>query len=93
VIASEDLGKIGGPIGPAILPRFCGSGLGLEEDGLIHREVYRVPPKVECSLTEHGTSLNTALGPLGTWGTERAKRLAAESAVAPTASRREAAPS
>jgi DNA-binding HxlR family transcriptional regulator len=52
----------------------------MEEDGLIHREVYReVPPKVEYSLTEQGVSLNEALRPLGDWGTERAKRLAAES--------------
>jgi DNA-binding HxlR family transcriptional regulator len=50
----------------------------MEEDGLIHREVYRqVPPKVEYSLTEHGRTLNEALGPLGAWGTERLKRLEA----------------
>jgi DNA-binding HxlR family transcriptional regulator len=50
----------------------------MEEDGLIHREVYRqVPPKVEYSLTEQGRSLNEALRPLGAWGTERVKRLAA----------------
>jgi DNA-binding HxlR family transcriptional regulator len=50
----------------------------MEEDGLIHREVYReVPPKVEYSLTEHGRTLNAALLPLGAWGTERVKRLKA----------------
>jgi DNA-binding HxlR family transcriptional regulator len=48
----------------------------MEEDGLIHREVYRqVPPKVEYSLTEHGHTLNEALRPLGAWGTKRLKRL------------------
>jgi DNA-binding HxlR family transcriptional regulator len=49
----------------------------MEEDGLVHREVYReVPPKVEYSLTEHGRTLNAALAPLGAWGTERVARLA-----------------
>jgi DNA-binding HxlR family transcriptional regulator len=53
----------------------------MEEDELIHREVYReVPPRVEYSLTEHGKSLNDALGPLGAWGSERVKRLAAQAA-------------
>jgi DNA-binding HxlR family transcriptional regulator len=48
----------------------------MEEDGLIHREVYRqVPPKVEDSLTEDGRTLNDALRPLGAWGTERVRRL------------------
>ncbi|MER0444149.1 helix-turn-helix domain-containing protein [Streptomyces sp. Edi4] len=47
----------------------------LEEDGLVHREVYaEVPPRVEYSLTEHGHTLNQALGPLGAWGTERIRR-------------------
>ncbi|GAA2091787.1 winged helix-turn-helix transcriptional regulator [Actinomadura alba] len=51
----------------------------MEEDGLVHREVYReVPPKVEYSLTEHGVSLNAALAPLGRWGTERMRRIGAE---------------
>ncbi len=50
----------------------------MEEDGLVHREVYReVPPKVEYSLTEHGISLNAALAPLGTWGTQRVERIGA----------------
>jgi DNA-binding HxlR family transcriptional regulator len=48
----------------------------MEEDGLIHREVYRqVPPKVEYSLTDHGRTLNEALRPLGVWGIQRLKRL------------------
>ncbi|MEQ7006106.1 helix-turn-helix domain-containing protein [Actinopolymorpha sp. B17G11] len=56
----------------------------MEEDGLIHREVYReVPPRVEYSLTEHGSSLNDALGPLGVWGSARVKRLAADASPAP----------
>ncbi|WP_232666885.1 winged helix-turn-helix transcriptional regulator [Pseudonocardia sp. TRM90224] len=51
----------------------------MEEDGLVHREVYRqVPPKVEYSLTEHGISLNSALAALGEWGTERIQRINAE---------------
>jgi DNA-binding HxlR family transcriptional regulator len=49
----------------------------MEEDGLVHREVYRqVPPKVEYSMTAHGRTLNEALRPLGVWGTERLRRLA-----------------
>ncbi|MFE0983617.1 winged helix-turn-helix transcriptional regulator [Streptomyces rochei] len=51
----------------------------MEEDGLVHREVYReVPPKVEYSLTEQGVSLNAALALLGEWGTERMRRIGAE---------------
>ncbi|MFD9868950.1 winged helix-turn-helix transcriptional regulator [Streptomyces niveus] len=51
----------------------------MEEDGLVHREVYReVPPKVEYSLTEQGVSLNAALSSLGAWGTERMRRIGAE---------------
>ncbi|MEV4332305.1 helix-turn-helix domain-containing protein [Streptomyces sp. NPDC049597] len=42
----------------------------LEADGIVHREVYgEVPPRVEYSLTELGKALNTALEPLGAWGT------------------------
>jgi len=51
----------------------------MEEDGLIHREIYReVPPRVEYSLTPDGASLNEALSALGAWGQQRVKRLAAE---------------
>ncbi|WP_327249194.1 winged helix-turn-helix transcriptional regulator [Streptomyces sp. NBC_01320] len=51
----------------------------MEEDGLVHREVYaEVPPRVEYSLTEHGRTLNQALGPLGAWGVERMRREGSE---------------
>jgi DNA-binding HxlR family transcriptional regulator len=50
----------------------------MEEDGLVHREVYaEVPPKVEYSLTEHGIALNEALRPLGDWGSRRIRRIGA----------------
>ncbi|MFB4164294.1 winged helix-turn-helix transcriptional regulator [Alteribacillus sp. JSM 102045] len=41
----------------------------LEEDQLIHREVYPVvPPKVEYSLTEHGETLIPILEAMYQWG-------------------------
>jgi len=41
----------------------------LEEDKLIHREVYRqVPPKVEYSLTDTGKELIPFIDHLGAWG-------------------------
>ncbi|MCP3031538.1 winged helix-turn-helix transcriptional regulator [Halobacillus sp. A1] len=41
----------------------------LEEDKLIHREVYPVvPPKVEYSLTEHGETLIPILESMYEWG-------------------------
>lgn len=50
----------------------------LEADGIVHREVFHeVPPKVEYSLTELGTSLNDALTPLGEWGDRNLERIAA----------------
>ena len=57
----------------------------MEEDGLVHREVYaEVPPKVEYSLTETGAALNEALRPLGVWGRERLFRDGLEVADAPS---------
>lgn len=41
----------------------------LEEDGIVHREVYPVvPPKVEYSLTSYGESLKPILKQLYLWG-------------------------
>lgn len=41
----------------------------LEDDGVIHREVFKqVPPKVEYSLTEFGRSLEPTLRTMSDWG-------------------------
>lgn len=41
----------------------------LEEDGLVHREVYaQVPPKVEYSLTGIGESLESIVRQIDEWG-------------------------
>lgn len=48
----------------------------LEEDGLVHREVYPVvPPKVEYSLTSYGQSLKPILKQLYIWGDIHKKNL------------------
>jgi DNA-binding HxlR family transcriptional regulator len=55
---------------PNITPKMLTNQLReLEEDGLVHREVYPVvPPKVEYSLTEQGKSLMPILEMLEEWG-------------------------
>lgn len=41
----------------------------LEEDGIVHREVYaQVPPRVEYSLTESGRTIVPILEALYAWG-------------------------
>lgn len=41
----------------------------MEEDGIIHREVYlQVPPKVEYSLTPLGESLKPIIDSMHQWG-------------------------
>ncbi|MBI5251974.1 MAG: helix-turn-helix transcriptional regulator [Desulfomonile tiedjei] len=47
----------------------------LENDGIIHREVYPVvPPKVEYSLTELGRTLTPILEAMAEWGKSEEKR-------------------
>lgn len=44
----------------------------LEEDGLVHREVFaEVPPKVIYTLTEKGESLRPLFSMLSQWGIEQ----------------------
>ncbi|HEX7735134.1 MAG TPA: helix-turn-helix domain-containing protein [Ktedonobacteraceae bacterium] len=41
----------------------------LEQDGIVHREIFKeVPPKVEYSLTEFGTSLGPIIVQMLDWG-------------------------
>lgn len=43
----------------------------LEEQDIIHREVYaQVPPKVEYSITEYGKTLGPILEAMHEWGTK-----------------------
>ena len=47
----------------------------LEQDGVIHREVYtQIPPKVEYSLTDIGRQLIDVLYSFGAWGAEYKKQ-------------------
>ncbi|WAL66423.1 helix-turn-helix domain-containing protein [Amycolatopsis cynarae] len=57
---------------PGITEKVLASHLReLEEDGIVHREVFdEVPPRVEYSLTGPGIALNAALAPLSAWGRE-----------------------
>ncbi|AIQ11163.1 winged helix-turn-helix transcriptional regulator [Paenibacillus durus] len=61
---------------PAITQRMLTLQLReLEEDGVIHREVYhQVPPKVEYSLTEFGHTLVPIILLMRDWGEVYKKR-------------------
>ncbi len=50
----------------------------LEDDGIVHREVYpEVPPKVEYSLTEYGRTLRPITEVMCEWGQKHMKRMKA----------------
>ena len=51
----------------------------LEDDGIVHREVYaEVPPKVEYSLTEYGKTLRPITEVMCEWGQRHMKRIKAK---------------
>lgn len=64
---------------PKATPRMLTRQLReLEQDGVVHREVYpQVPPKVEYSLTEFGQTLVPVLGLMESWGVEYVTQLQA----------------
>ena len=50
----------------------------MEDDGLIHRQVYaEVPPRVEYSLTDTGQSLKPVIDAMWNWGEGYKAKLAA----------------
>ncbi|WP_307671520.1 helix-turn-helix domain-containing protein [Streptomyces sp. V2I9] len=72
---------------PGVTEKVLSSHLReLEDDGIVHREVYaEVPPRVEYSLTPLGLSLNAALEPLGRWGRDHIYRGADSTVTEPPA--------
>jgi DNA-binding HxlR family transcriptional regulator len=51
----------------------------LEEQGVVHREVYReVPPKVEYWLTDYGKTLRPITDLMCQWGKRHLKRIVPE---------------
>jgi len=48
----------------------------LEDDGIVHREVYAEgPPKVEYSLTDYGKTLRPITEVMCEWGTKHIRRI------------------
>ena len=48
----------------------------LEQDGIVHREVYlEVPPKVEYSVTEYGRTLRPITEVMCQWGQRHIRRI------------------
>ena len=64
---------------PEVTPKMLTHQLReLEEDGIVHREIYRqVPPRVEYSLTPLGESLWPILHMINEWGRENGPDLGA----------------
>jgi DNA-binding HxlR family transcriptional regulator len=60
----------------------------LEDDGIIHREVYAVvPPRVEYNLTEYGLTLLPVLKAMAEWGESHQYRPQPSFAPMPSESR------
>ncbi len=70
---------------PAITQRMLTLQLReLEEDGIVHREVYQqVPPKVEYSLTEFGRTLEPIILQMKQWGETYRSRMNDKDKAAP----------
>lgn len=50
----------------------------LEQDGIVHREIFKeVPPRVEYSLTEFGTSLGPIIVQMLNWGEQYMEQIQA----------------
>ncbi|GAA1454779.1 GNAT family N-acetyltransferase [Nesterenkonia lacusekhoensis] len=61
----------------------------LEEDGVVHREIYpEVPPKVEYSLTALGQELVSVIEAMNTWGSHYSSHQNSDTADPPTPQRR-----
>lgn len=59
----------------------------LEEDGIIHREIYKqVPPKVEHFLTEFGKTLEPILLTMQQWGELYTNQIVERKSVLPPSS-------
>ena len=66
---TKRFGKLKKSIGSVSQKVLTAQLRAMEEDGLIHREVYaEVPPRVEYSLTELGWSLKPILDAMVNWG-------------------------
>ncbi|WP_125766827.1 winged helix-turn-helix transcriptional regulator [Lapidilactobacillus wuchangensis] len=61
---------------PKVTPKMLTQQLReLEQDQIIHREVYQqVPPKVVYSLTDEGKSLRDVLVIMSIWGEQRVRQ-------------------
>lgn len=69
----ERVGEIGS-VGSVSQKVLTAQLRNMEENGLVHREVYaEVPPRVEYSLTELGRSLKPILDSMMIWGEEYKK--------------------
>lgn len=75
---------------PTVTPRILAKQLReLEEDGVVHREVYQeIPPKVEYSLTEFGRTLIPILNLMEAWGNQLILNILEEGNVESTSSAR-----